>query len=211
MSGYAIVGFGENKFDIGEPAYTDSAGEVFHENELGKNGNLILIGYGANDGSGNVVVPVPFFLVDPPIPETDKQAMSDTQLKLTDAEIDALEGEALRVAVADMVMGWSIDESEHFAINANINKRYYVGATREVWLYEWLPDVNANAAREVEAEIERRGLQGEYLTILCRQNKPAPSNPLDWPWWEYGKYTMFGVFTASPADRCRAALKAVRG
>lgn len=76
---------------------------------------------------------------------------------------------------------------------------------------KWIPwaldqySTDANATREMEAEIQRRNLVWEYMEAL-----------LDIVWhgdWIYepGRMDIWSATTATPADRCRAALRVVLG
>lgn len=67
---------------------------------------------------------------------------------------------------------------------------------------------DANAAREVEAEIERRGLGGEYMYHLRHIVYPSTMFAVVPP---LGDAQIFPLVRATPADRCHAAYLAVGG
>ena len=58
------------------------------------------------------------------------------------------------------------------------------------------------ATHQVEAEIERRGLQRPYLQALSEEVRCVSSDPY---------VSLWAMLRATPEQRCRAALRAVRG
>ena len=98
-------------------------------------------------------------------------------------DIDKLDGPELAAAVAAKVMGW----------------KGIVNRTR------WRPDEDADDAREMEDELERRRLQGDYAFQLWRDCYPkVPGGGL-----AVMPRDLFPVIHATCAQRCRAALRTV--
>ncbi len=123
-------------------------------------------------------------------------------------DIDALTGRDLDAAVAEVVMGLK----RVFSLDSNwIGNDGTVGqAVKE---FKDLKEYSADEryVREVEAEIERRGLHYQYAAHLAMGfgieafgftgknfNNAAPLAG-----------NLFALITATPTQRCRAALKAV--
>lgn len=73
-----------------------------------------------------------------------------------------------------------------------------------VWGYIKHYSTDANATREMEAEIQRRGLEYDYCLALVEITE-AHNYYVDNPGY------LWALATASPADRCRAALRVVLG
>ncbi len=117
-------------------------------------------------------------------------------------DIDALSPRDLDRGVAEMVLGLSVMWN---------GLRWEIARYRQGNIYEFISSIDpystdANVVREVEAEIERRGLSGRYVTRLIYETHPDNS-----PMWirEGPPVDTFKLITATPAQRCRAALKAV--
>ncbi len=118
--------------------------------------------------------------------------------------------EALNALVAEKVLGWT-----HKAIP-------YSMAQPDLMVDRWsLPDgrpapllgiglsnlpplsTDHAAARLVEDAIERRGLELDYTQALARLVRPDDRH--------WAVRTSWALLRATPAERCRAALEAVRG
>lgn len=129
-----------------------------------------------------------------------------------------LQGRALDAAVAERVMGW-----RKMRMGADINGRndgdLLVSAltteSQEQAIRSQLPTMgripeyslvpryssNYNAICEVRAEIERRGLQNHFCSILDDMTNDDPGMLID----------AWAFLNATPEQQCRAALKAVEG
>lgn len=95
-------------------------------------------------------------------------------------------------------MGWSSD------VAADCDRRiegWPLGCVDPVPTYS----ADLNACAEVEAEIARRGLQTEYVDTLLYLTERATQFP------PFDHAHLFALATATPEQRCRAALAAVRG
>lgn len=120
-------------------------------------------------------------------------------------DIDTLTGRELDAAVAVEVMGWVYDPSEAIVIGP-----HYAAPNGETHYICKAYSTDANAAREVEAEIERRGLVDRYVKIMVDDIEPPLGlskhfvNGLTW-------IGLFKLITATPEQRCRAAYRAVMG
>ena len=116
-------------------------------------------------------------------------------------DIDALSPRELDAAVAEVVMRWKRETRPDGWTMPN----YYWSNSANHW------STDANRAREVEAEIERRGLVPEYIIALSRLFNFG--DVYSWTDARMDVLTarLFLFATATPAQRCRAALKAVMG
>ncbi len=114
-------------------------------------------------------------------------------------DIDAVPvGPELDAVVAVEVMGWTRVEGKK-RVFWTLNKGYIFGGLRGF-------STDANAVREVEAEIERRGLMVEYIKMLISVvfNGKRDETILFLDDW-------FQAVHASAEQRCRAALRVVMG
>lgn len=123
-------------------------------------------------------------------------------------DIDALPaGRELDALVMTEVMGYTqTDSGDVWRFSSRVKESEH-GSTfhRQSGTIPYSTD--ANRVREVEEEIERRGLTREYCKELV-------SSILDHPHiFGGGKHTFdwFPIITATPAQRCRAAYRAVMG
>ena len=104
-----------------------------------------------------------------------------------------LQGRALDAAVAERVMGWTLDEN-------------YWQQPDECQLYvdDWSPCYDYGDVKQVRAEIERRGLVREFVLCLSQQ---VDSIEFGCNCWD----CLWRILNATPEQQCRAALKAVEG
>jgi hypothetical protein len=91
---------------------------------------------------------------------------------------------------------------------------YWVFPNGDRLLSGEIPDYadDHNAARLVEDEIERRGLQEEYIKALTRQldlNVFVASASGDYRAFEFHPDEAWAFLHAAPEKRCRAALQAI--
>jgi len=97
---------------------------------------------------------------------------------------------AVKVMGEDGIKNWAYRDPKHRTV------------------FDFSPATDANHARDVEVEIARRGLGEKWLIklaqICAESEKFSLERGLASPRWFDLK-----IVTASPADRCRAALKAV--
>lgn len=119
--------------------------------------------------------------------------------------IDTMTEREMDVAVAEHVMGHDVlgGVTQHTKSGDTWETREncYICATgtKVIDLPHYTTD--ANATREMEAEIQRRGLWLEYTYALLGYDNIEEMNTED----------LWKVITATPADRCRAALRVVLG
>lgn len=108
--------------------------------------------------------------------------------RLTNEQITSLTGQALADAVAERVMGWRwrLDYEGWEKPNGRIVCR-------------WFPDIDNNDAARVMERIEKLGLTEQYIDAMHDLGRLVEAD--EWDWW---------LHTASPADRCRAALMAIQ-
>lgn len=135
-------------------------------------------------------------------------------------DIDAVSGRELDALVAEWVMRWAIQpvgaKEYPVIIREYPSFVFYSFDSTEGWHYrsehaleeKWSPSQKRDHAAQVEVEIERRGLQGEYVEHLI--DKVFPDG-LYWRKEIDYKGAIFPLITATPAQRCRAALRAVQG
>jgi hypothetical protein len=136
-------------------------------------------------------------------------------------EGNSMTPEEINRAVAVEVMGWHMPNNpDAMSKTAEIwgftyrDGKFLKGVPfKVVRLYDhswahWSPTTDIAAAYEMEAEVERRGLEAEYIATLvdlCQVDSGMN-------FWYDPTYTVaFKIAHATPAQRCEAALAAVRG
>jgi hypothetical protein len=117
-------------------------------------------------------------------------------------DIDALTDRELDALVAAKVMGWERAEAGPAGLFSGDPWTGQDGMLRGLPEYS----TDANRVREVEAEIERRGLELPYVDILVKIVLPTAENYRD-----LMRMGVFALITATPEQRCRAAYRAVMG
>lgn len=118
-------------------------------------------------------------------------------------DIDAVgAGPELNALVAECVMGWErMVSDEHMPRSLRWRVPWDVEGEEVQALTVFPFSTDANRAREVEAEIARRGLSQQYVSHLV--------NLTHLPMMEGSRLDMFKLITATPVQRCRAAYRAV--
>lgn len=119
-------------------------------------------------------------------------------------DIDALAvGPALDAAVAEHVMGWERSVSDYDG-NGAVEVYFWENYPTSAIAWEDLPrfSTDANRVHEVEAEIEKRKLIREYIEALRRVL--YADQKVD---YDAITGTVFRLMQATPAQRCRAALR----
>lgn len=110
------------------------------------------------------------------------------------------EHEELNFKVGVLVMNWSLH-----AMPGGCNQWWYAkDGTKLRAEHDFYPATDANHAREVEAEVERRGLGETYIHCLAREIDPFMTGR------KMDLGTMLKIRRATPEQCCRAALKAVQ-
>jgi hypothetical protein len=125
-------------------------------------------------------------------------------------DIDTMKETDINLAVAKHVMQWKPDAYLHLwksdEHNMRTTSRSVIPRTPCKF---FLPSTDANATREMEAEIQRRGLADEYGTQLW-EAMTSGGQYRGTGYIDDGE-DAFLLATLSPIERCRAALRVVLG
>jgi hypothetical protein len=124
-----------------------------------------------------------------------RKGKDDVMVSVNNVDIDLLTGRELDAAIAVEVLKWKKRDSLLRGKEVyDLRDGYPVGELRY-----WSKD--ANHVREVETGIERQDKKGFYIMALIEITHGGISEDID-AWL---------IATATPEQRCRAALKAVLG
>ncbi len=131
---------------------------------------------------------------------TTKQPAIDIDAVSAGPELDAL--------VAEHVMGWIYDPSEAIVIGPR-----YAEPNGETHYACEAYSTDASRVREVEAEIERRGLTYQYAAWLAKEFDIEVFGFTDKNFNHAAILAeqAYKLITATPEQRCRAAYRAVMG